>query len=150
MVVMMMVAADRLRQVLDIGELAALGGVLEVGGELVKLGSRRRIAVRCGGLGGALQIGGDLLRDLLILGRIRLLELLESAHQLSEGGKLAIVGLLRRRQLIDAAQTVVGVASRQAGVLQHAAEDRLQVAVRERVYGTGAHALVIGTSGATL
>ena len=52
MMVVMMMAADRLRQILDVGELAALGGVVEVGGKLGELGGRRGIAGRRGGLRG--------------------------------------------------------------------------------------------------
>ena len=97
--VMMMVmapAADRLRQIRDIGELAALRGVREIRRELGELGGRRRIAVRGSGFGGILQVGGDLLGDLLVLGRVRLLQLLQRAHQLRERRKLAAVLLLRR------------------------------------------------------
>jgi hypothetical protein len=36
------------------------------------------------GLSGALQVCGDLLRDLLVFGWVRLLKLLERAHQLGK------------------------------------------------------------------
>jgi len=67
---MMVMAADRFRQILDVGELAVLRGIREVRRQLVELVRRSRVAVRLGRLGGALQVRGDLLRDLLILGWI--------------------------------------------------------------------------------
>ena len=81
---MMMMAAGRLRQVLEVGELAAGRGVLEVGRKLVELARRRRVAACLGRLGGALQVGGNLRGDLLVLSRIRLLKLLEFARNLGE------------------------------------------------------------------
>ena len=91
-----MASADCLRQILDIRELAALGSIGKVGAELVELAGQRGIAVGLGRLRGTLQVCGDLLRDLLILGRVGLLKLLERAHQLSKGRKPAVVGLLHR------------------------------------------------------
>ena len=91
MMMMMSTAAHRLRQVLNIGELTALRGVGEVRRKLGELARRRGVAFRRRGLGGALQVGSDLLRDLLILGRVRLLKLLQRAQQLGERGKLAVV-----------------------------------------------------------
>lgn len=84
MMVMALGSAHCLSQILDIGKLARGRGVREIGSQLVELSRGRRIALRLGSLGGALQVGGDLLGNLLILGRIRLLELLERAHQLGE------------------------------------------------------------------
>ncbi len=76
---MMVVPRGRLSQILDVGELAAGRGVRKVRRELVELAGRCRVAVRLGRLGGALQVRGDLLCDLLVLGRVRLLKLLEGA-----------------------------------------------------------------------
>jgi len=84
MSVMMVMAAGRLSQILDVGELAALRGVGEVRGKLVELVRRCRIAVRLGSLSGALEVRRDLLCELPVLGWIRLLKLLERAHQLGE------------------------------------------------------------------
>ncbi len=81
---MVVMATDRLSQILDVGQLAALRGIREVRRKLAELIRRRRIAVRLGRLGCALQVRGDLLRHLLILGWVGLLELLERAHQLGE------------------------------------------------------------------
>ena len=81
---MVMAPTDRLRQILYVGELAALRGVREVRGKLVELVGLCRIAVRRGGLSGVFKVRGDLLRDLLALGGIRLLKLLQRAHELSE------------------------------------------------------------------
>ena len=89
--VVMMMAADRLRQILHIGKLAALGGARKVVRKLRQLGRLGGIAGRRGGLSGGLKIGGDLPRDLLVLGWVRLLQLLELTHQLSEGRKPAVV-----------------------------------------------------------
>ena len=98
---MMMVAmaTHRLRQVLDVGELAAGRGIGEVRRQLAELSCRCRITARRGSLRGCLQVGGDLLCDLLILGWVRLLKLLERIHQLDERRELAVVGrrLERRR-----------------------------------------------------
>jgi hypothetical protein len=94
--VMMVMApgpADRRRKILDIGELAALRGIGEVRRKLGELSRRCGIAVRRSGLGSGLQVRRDLLRDLLILGWVRLLQLLKGAQQLSEGRKLAVVRL---------------------------------------------------------
>lgn len=96
-------AADSLSQILYVGQLAARRGIRKVAGELGKLIRSRSIAVCLGSLGGARQVGGDLLRDLLIFGWIRLLQLLERTQHLAEGRKLAAVGLLRRRRPADAA-----------------------------------------------
>ena len=75
MVVMVVMAADRLsterlRQVLDVGELAARRGGIEIRRKLGELARRCRVAVRLGRLGGGLQVGGDLLRNLGVLGRV--------------------------------------------------------------------------------
>jgi len=82
--VMATAAAHRLRQILDVGKLTAGRRVGEIGGELTQLAGRRRIAILRGRLRCALQIGSDLLRHLLILGGVRLLELLQRTHQLSK------------------------------------------------------------------
>ena len=89
---MMVVATDAalptthgLRQILDVGELAAGRGGVEVRRKLVQLSRLGRIPLRLGGLGGGRQIRGDLLGNLRVLGRVRLLKLLERAHQLGEG-----------------------------------------------------------------
>ena len=68
--VMMSSAAEGLRQIRNVGNLATLRRGAEIVGELGELIGRRRIAVGGRSLGGALQIGGDLLGDLLIFSRI--------------------------------------------------------------------------------
>ena len=78
-------ATDRISQILDVRKLAAGGGVGEVRRKLAELGRRCRIAVLLGSLGGGLQVCRNLLRDLLILGGVGLLKLLERRQQLSEG-----------------------------------------------------------------
>lgn len=85
------VAANCLREIRDVGELAAGRGVGEIRGECGELGRRGRIPVVLRGLGGGFQIRGDLLRNLRVLGWIRLLNLLERAQQLRERRKLAAV-----------------------------------------------------------
>ena len=57
--------------------------------EQVELVHCCRIALHLSSLGGGLQVRGDLLRDLLVLGWVRLLKL--RAHQLGEGRKLLAV-----------------------------------------------------------
>ncbi len=76
----MMAAANSLRQILQVWQLAALGSVREIRRQLVQLGRCGGIAVCLGSLGRALQIRSDLLCDLLILSRVRLLQLLQSAR----------------------------------------------------------------------
>jgi hypothetical protein len=83
-VMMMAPAADGLRQIRNVGKLATLRRSGEIRGELGELVGRGRIPVGGRGLRGTLQIAGDLLGDLLILGWIRLLQLLQGAHQLRE------------------------------------------------------------------
>ena len=84
MMMMVMMAAHRLRQVLNVGELAACRGVGEVRRKLVELIRRGRVTTRLGSLGGGLQVRGDLLCHLLILGWVRLLKLLKRIHHLDE------------------------------------------------------------------
>jgi len=103
-----MMAPHRLRQILHVGHLATLRGAVEIRGKLVELGGLCRIAVRRGGLRRALQVRGDLLRDLLILGWIRLLKLLERAHELRERRKLAVLRLRHNRRRARAALTFPG------------------------------------------
>lgn len=84
--VMMVVMAptDGLSQILHIRKLAALRGAAKIAGQLAQLSRRRGIAVGLGHVSGILQIGGDLLRDLLVLGWIGLLKLLQHAHHLGK------------------------------------------------------------------
>ena len=123
MVVPTAASADSLSQILYVGQLAARRGVRKIAGELGKLIRCRGIAVRLGSLGSACQVGGDLLSDLLILGWIRLLQLLERTQHLPEGRKLAAIGLLRRRRPADTAQTAGGRVGRQTHFLECAAEN---------------------------
>src|SRR5664279_2326856 len=125
MVVVMMMAADRLGQILHVGELTVLGSVRKIAGKLVELSRRRGIAGRGGGLRRGLQVGSDLRSNLLVLGWIRLLKLLEFAHQLREGRKPGVVRRLRDRRGRAGAQTAVGRVSRQAGALKGTGENRL-------------------------
>ena len=84
MMMVVVMATHGLRQVLNIGELAACRGIGEVRRKLVELSRRGRIPARLRSLGGGLQVRGDLLCDLLILGWVRLLKLLQRIHQLDE------------------------------------------------------------------
>jgi hypothetical protein len=84
MMMVVVMAPHRLRRVLNVGELAALGSIGEIRRKLVELSRRCRITARLGSLRGGLQIRGDLLCDLLILGWVRLLKLLQRIHQLDE------------------------------------------------------------------
>jgi len=95
MMVMPTAAADRLRQILNVRELAALRGAVKIGRKLGQLSGCRRIALSRGALGRTLQVGGDLLGDLLVFGRVRLLQLLKGTHQLRERRKLTVILLLR-------------------------------------------------------
>ena len=133
---MMMVVAmttDCLSQILDVGELTTVRGVGEVCRELAELVRRCRVAVRLSCFSRALQVRSDLLGDLLILGRVRLLELLKGAEQLGERRKLGAVRLLpdgRRRR----AGSLAGVS---IGALEGTGQKRLQIAAGNNiVYGT--------------
>ena len=90
---MVVMAPHGLGQSLDAGELAAGRGIGEVRRKLGELIRRCRIPARLGGLGGGLQVGGDLRGDLLVLGWVGLLQLLQCAHQLREWRKLAVIRL---------------------------------------------------------
>ena len=79
----MMMPAHSLSQILKTGDLTVLRGVREVRGKLVQLVRRRRVTTRLSSLRSGLQVGRDLLRDLLEPRWIRLLQLLQRAHQLS-------------------------------------------------------------------
>jgi hypothetical protein len=142
MMMVMSTAADGLRQVRDVGELAALRSVGKIGRQLVELRGRRRIAIRGRGLGRSVQVGGDLLRYLLVFGWVRLLQLLQRAHQLGERRKLAVVRLLGRSRTYASAGR--GSAGRRAGSLKGAPEKRLQVSIVQKIEGTGTHNNLIG------
>ncbi len=101
MMMMVMAAPDRLRQILNVGELPALRGIREVIRQLGELVSRCCIAIRLVSLRGILQVRGDLLSDLPVLGRVRLLNLLEFTQQLGEGRKLGTIRLWLDRRSID-------------------------------------------------
>jgi len=73
---MMAVEVDRLRQILDTRKLAILRSAAEVAGELAERVSGSSVAARLRGLCGAREVGRHLLRDLAVLGRVRLLKLL--------------------------------------------------------------------------
>lgn len=120
MMMVMVVSAHRLRQILHVRQLAALRGVGEVRRQLIELVGSGRIAVRQVSLSCGLQVRGDLLRDLLVFARVRLLKLLEHAHQLGEWRKLAAV-----RWPTDTADTVLRRLVGQAGALKRGAENRL-------------------------
>lgn len=82
---MMPARSRRFRKILQVGELTRLGGGSEIAGELGELGGGGGITLGLGGLRGILQVGGDFLCGLRVLGRVRLLKLLQRAHQLGEG-----------------------------------------------------------------
>lgn len=142
MVMVMAAAADRLCQIRHVGELAALRGVGKIGRQRVELSGCRRIAVGGRSLRRILQVGGDLLGDLLVLGRVRLLQLLQLAHELRERRKLAAILLLRRRRAHTAAGCAVG---RQTGSLKSGVENLLQITIVKVVDGASTHAGHIGT-----
>lgn len=141
MMMVMATTADRLRQVLNVGQLTALRGIREIRRQLVELSRCRSVAIRGRGAGGALQIRRDLLRDLLIFGWVGLLELLQRAHQLRERRKLAVI--LRRYRRSGAEGLESGV-SRLARPLECGTEDRLEIAIAEIVDRTRTHAILIG------
>ena len=97
MMVMMVMAAcpisstSGLRQILEVRQFAALGCRRKVRCKLGELVRRVGITVCLSGLRGAGQVRCDGLCDLLVLGWVRLLKLLERAHYLRERRKLAAI-----------------------------------------------------------
>lgn len=85
--------AHRLQQILHVGDLSALRRAAEIGCQLVELARPARIPIRLGSLRRSLQVRRDLLRHLLEFRRIRLLQLLQRAHQLSEWRELLAIRL---------------------------------------------------------
>jgi hypothetical protein len=81
---MMMMPAERFRQILNVRKLAGLRRIGKVRCKLRQLASGGRITGVLRGLGRVGQIRRDLLCDLLILRRVRLLNLLKLAQQLGE------------------------------------------------------------------
>jgi len=148
MMMMVVMPAESLDQIADVRHLTGGGGGLEVGGKRAKLRCRSGVALRLGRLRGGLKVGGDLLCDLLVLGRVLLLQLLERTHQLSEGRKLLAVGWHGQRRCAAAcrARSRTGRAGRasRVGAAEGARKDRLQVGlgVRKSVH---VHILLIGT-----
>jgi len=128
MMMMPVTAVHCLRQVLNIGEGVVLRCVVEIRCELVQLGCLGCVAIGGGCFGGVLQVGGDLRRYLLVLGGIRLLQLLQSAQHLGEGGKLRVAVL--RQQKRRGVRAITGLAVRRTAGLQ-AAEERLNVSAGE-------------------
>jgi len=80
----MMPAAGGLTQILNIRKLARLRRVLKIGRKLTELIGLCRVPIGLRRLGSILKIRRDLRCHLLILRRILLLELLETAKQLSQ------------------------------------------------------------------
>lgn len=99
---MMVMATDRLRQILHVGKLAALRGADEIRRNLVELGRLCRNAVGRGSFRGVLRVCSDLLGNLLVLGWIRLSNLRQRAYELSERRKLAVFGLRHNRRCASA------------------------------------------------
>lgn len=89
-------AAECLRKILEIRQLARLGRSRKIARQLAELAGRACISLRLRGSGGSLQVARDLLRHRSVLGRVGLLKLLQRGGQLSESRKLAAVGLCRR------------------------------------------------------
>jgi len=89
MMMMVMAARRRLIGVVDIRELTRLRGRGEGRRKLREFRCCRGIAIGLRSLCGSGQVRRDLLGDLLILGRIGLLKLLERLHQLGERRELA-------------------------------------------------------------
>ncbi len=113
---MTVMAADRLGQILQIRELAVLRRIREIRGQLVELARGGRIAVCLGSLRGRFEIRRNLLRHLLILRRVRLLQLLEGAGYLGELRKLPAVPLLRGRRNTGAALGARRIRGEAAGI----------------------------------
>lgn len=124
--------------------MSALGSVVEISCELIQLGCRRGVSVRGGGLGRRLQVRRYLGRNLLVLGGVRFLKLLQRAKQLRERRKLAVVRLGG-----GSAHTVGSSARWRAGALQGSVKNLLEIAV-QAVDGAGTHGRLIGMLKAVL
>jgi len=143
MMMVMATPAQSLRQVLDIGKLAALRCFGKVRRELIQLLRRSGITVGLSRLGSALQVGGNLFGDLFVFGRVRLLKLLQSVEHPGEWRKLAAVLRFANGKRVEAVQTVHSLIGGHAARLQSRVEGRLQVAA-QIVDGSGTHVLHIG------
>src|SRR5580693_8693908 len=137
-------AADRLREILQVGKLTGLGGISEVGRELAELGRRSGVSLRLSCLSGGLQVGGDLRRHLLVFGRVRLLKLLEDAGQLRKWRESRGVRCCHRRR--HARVTRGGRVSIDAGALESDDQYFLKIIAGKTAYGTSTHDLLIGAS----
>ena len=120
--------AGRLRQILQVRQLTGLRSRSEVRRQLGELGRRISISISCSGLRGGCQVRRDSLGDLLILGWVGLLQLLQSACQLRERRKLAVVRLVRERPIGIGAKRVVALIRRHSVGLEGVIENRLQIA----------------------
>ena len=130
-------SADGLSEILQVGQLAGLRGVAEVGRELSELARRGGVALRLGCLSGALQVRGNLLRHLFEFRWVRFLKLLQSVGQLRKWRKLAAVGWGRRR----------GVARgicRDSGALESDSQHLLQIRAGKTARANSTHGLLIG------
>jgi hypothetical protein len=135
-------SADRLRQILQVGQLAGLRGAGEIGCELRQLG-RRAGGLRLDRLRFALQVGGDLRGELFVFAWVRLLKLLQPADQLCKGRKPAAVGLGRRRARGTRSSSGRGGCI-PGNALESADEGLLQIRAGQIRYGTRAHEILIG------
>src|SRR5579863_6849351 len=135
-------AADRLREILQVGKLTGLRSIGEVGRQLSELARCRGVSLRLGRLRGALQVGGDLRRHLLVFGRVRLLKLLKDAGQLREWRELRGVRCGHRRRY--ARVTRGGRAGIGSGALESDDQYFLQIIARKIAYRTSTHELLIG------
>lgn len=132
MMTVVVMAADGLGQILNIGKLAALRSGAEVRCQLGQLACRRRVAIRLGGLRGGLQVSRDLLGHLGIFGRILLLQLLQLAQELRQRRQLRAAILRRghrRGCRVAAGGRSTGRTAR-IGICHGVIEERLEVIVR--------------------
>jgi len=74
---MMAMLVDRLRQILDTRKLVTLRRAAEVAGQLAERAGGTGVTGRLGGVRRAGELGRYLLGDLTVLGRVRLLQLLQ-------------------------------------------------------------------------
>lgn len=118
-------AASRFCQILEVRQLTGLRCRREVGRKLGELGRSAGIPISCSGLRRGRQIRRNGLGDLLILGWVGLLQLLERARQLRERRKLAVVRLVREWCEGACAKSIAALIGGHTVALEGAFENRL-------------------------
>jgi len=141
--------ANRLRQILDIGQLAALRGVRKVGGELVELGCGRPCYRPPGQSRRRLSGSWRFCAVTCLYSVDSIVGVAGASPESGPGAKAVYCQFAAWTSTRLRCPSVAGFVGGQAGVLQ-ATENGLQVAIGEGVHRNAAHASLIGNPVATL